>query len=586
MKSMKSYHQKRVKKRTIILFLFSILWLCLLVFRLIQLQVIDHPRLKKEAIQQNQNKSTIEPRRGTIFDRNGTILARSIPKYSVFYQPMEGESDSQNWATLTKLKKVLELTPKKLETIREQIKKDAPFIWIVRKIDETQADRVQDMDLNGIYLREENKRFYPQGSRAAHVLGRVDIDERGVSGVEYKYNTTLQGKEGEGLILRDAKRRRYRFETLKAPVDGKDLVLTLDEIIQYISERELQKAVAQYQAEWGTVIVSLPSSGEILALANYPTYDLNHLPNLPTRVDRNRAIHHTYDPGSTFKVVTVSAAVENNSVGFNETFDCSQGYVVWAGNVFRDHQKFGILSFPQVFIHSSNIGTIGVGQRIGEKNLFNAIKYFGFGQKTGIDLPAEERGLLNPLEKWTKISVASHSIGYEISVTPIQMLQAINVIANNGVSVSPKLVKKVLDTEVETPDPSIPYKRVISDETSAKVSAILLDAVLEGTGMEAQISGYTVIGKTGTAQKFDPVEKKYLSSAHTASFVGFVTQGRPLFSMIVVIDDPKGHYYGGQVAAPLFREIAKKILRYLRVPPDRYTPATLVASTTRRETKE
>ncbi len=583
---MKSYHQKRVKKRTIILFLFSILWLCLLVFRLIQLQVIDHPRLKKEAIQQNQNKSTIEPRRGTIFDRNGTILARSIPKYSVFYQPMEGESDSQKWATITKLIKILELNPKKLETIREQIKKDAPFIWIVRKIDETQADRVQDMDLSGIYLREENKRFYPQGSRAAHVLGRVDIDERGVSGVEYKYNTPLQGKEGEGLILRDAKRRRYRFETLKAPVDGKDLVLTLDEIIQYISERELQKAVAQYQAEWGTVIVSLPPSGEILALANYPTYDLNHLPNPPIRVDRNRAIHHTFDPGSTFKVVTVSAAIENNSVGFNETFDCSQGYLVLARNVFRDHQRFGILSFPQVFIHSSNIGTIGVGQRIGEKNLFNTIKYFGFGQKTGIDLPAEERGLLNPLEKWTKISVASHSIGYEISVTPIQILQAINIIANNGLSISPKIVKKVLDTEVETPDRPIPYERVISDKTAAKVCAILLDAVLEGTGMEAKIPGFTVIGKTGTAQKFDPVEKKYISSAHIASFVGFVAKERPLLSIIVVIDNPKGFYYGGQVAAPLFREIAKKILRYLRVPPDRYAPATLVASTTRRKTRE
>ncbi len=583
---MKSYHQKKVKKRTVILFSFSLLWLSLLVFRLFQLQVIDHPRLKKEAIQQNQNKSTIEARRGTIFDRNGTILARSIPKYSVFYQPMEGESDSQQWTTIKRLKNVLELTPKKLEGIRAQIGKDSSFIWIIRKIDETKSDRIKSMDLNGIYLMEENKRFYPQGSRAAHVLGRVDIDEKGVSGIEYKYNTALQGKEGEGLILRDAKRRRYRFETLKAPVDGKDLVLTLDEIIQYISESELRKAVEYHQAGWGTVIVSLPSSGEILALANYPTFDLNHLPSPPTRVDRNRAIHHTYDPGSTFKVVTVSAAVENNSVGFNETFDCSQGYVVWAGNVFRDHQKFGVLSFPQVFIHSSNVGTIGIGQRVGEKNLFNAIKYFGFGQKTGIDLPAEERGLLNPLEKWTKISVASHSIGYEISVTPIQMLQAINVIANNGVSVSPKIVKKILDTEIDAHVPLSPYKRIISEETAAKVSAILHDAVLEGTGIEAQVPGYTIIGKTGTAQKFDLVEKKYISSAHTASFVGYVTQGRPLFSMIVVIDNPKGHYHGGQVAAPIFRNIAKKILSYLCIPPDKHASATLIASNTRRKTRE
>lgn len=583
---MKSYHQKKVKKRTIILCFFALIWSGILVFRLIQLQVIDHARLKQEASQQNQNKSTIEPKRGTIFDRNGTILARSIPKFSVFHQPLEGESRSQQWTTIKRLRQLLNLSSIKLASIKTHIEKEASFIWITRKIDEIKANRIQEMDLEGIYLMEENERFYPQGKRAAHVLGRVDIDEKGVSGIEYKYNTILQGKKGEGLILRDAKRRRYRFETLKTPVDGKDLVLTIDEIIQYICESELERTVEHYQAQWGTVIVSVPHTGEILALANHPAYDLNYPPKSFSKVDRNKAIHQTYDPGSTFKIVTVSAAIENHSVRLDETFDCSKGYVVWGGNVFRDHQKFGVLSFPQVFIHSSNVGTIGVGQRIGEEDLFNTIKNFGFGQKTGIDLPAEEKGLLNPLEKWTKISLASHSIGYEISVTPLQMLQTLNIIANDGIMIPPKIVKRVHDSEDEEQVLPLHYKRVISEDTAKIVKKILRNVVLEGTGVAAQIPGYKVIGKTGTAQKYDPNEKRYLSSSHIASFTGFVVKERPLFSIIAVVDDPKGHYYGGQVAAPLFKAIAKKILLYLGIPPDEQTPATLIASKIRGKSEE
>ena len=582
---MKSYHQKKVKKRTNFLAFFFFLWVSVLVLRLVQLQVIDHPKLKAEAIQQNQNINKIKPKRGSIFDRNMTILARSVPRYSVFSQPLEDESRSDQWARVKKTGRILKLGSSKLRTIKAQIDKDASFIWLARKIDEKTANRVMDRNIGGIYLMEENKRFYPQGRRAAHVLGRVDIDERGVSGVEYKYNTILQGVEGEGLISRDAKRRRYHFETLKAPVDGKNLVLTLDETIQYIAEKELRLAVLQSQALWGSVIVSEPSTGEILAMTNFPSYDLNDPPKPPTKLDRNKAVHHTYDPGSTFKIVTVSAAVENKSVGFEETFDCTPGYVVYAGNTFWDHERLGILSFPDVFIHSSNVGSIFIGQRVGEENLFRAIKQFGFGQKTGIDLPAEEKGLLNPLERWTKISVASHSIGYEISVTPIQMLQAINVIANQGLIVPPRIVKKIDGSEIGAPSRPM-YKKVISEEAAATVRNILLDVVASGTGIPAQIPGYSVFGKTGTAQKYDRDEKRYLSTAHIASFVGVVENERPLFSIIVVIDDPKGHYYGGQVAAPVFREIAKNILRYLCIPPAQKIPETLIASKTERQGRE
>jgi cell division protein FtsI/penicillin-binding protein 2 len=582
---MKSYHQRKVKKRTYLLSFLFILWMAVLMLRLVQLQVIDHVELKSEAIQQNQNKTEIKPKRGTIFDRNMTILARSVPRYSVFFHPLEGESHSEQWARVKKVGPVVQLSSGKLRIIRSRIDEDARFIWLARKIEEPLARRIEKMDLDGIHLMEENKRFYPQGKRAAHILGRVDIDEIGVSGIEYRFNTTLQGKEGEGLILRDAKRRRYRFETLKPPVNGKNLVLTLDETIQYIAEKELQKAMLQTQAEWGTVIVSEPSTGEILAMANYPTYDLNNPPNPLTKLDRNNAIHHTYDPGSTFKIITVSAALENKSVGLEERFDCTPGYVVYAGNTFRDHERLGILTFRDVFIHSSNVGAIFIGQRVGEQNLFETIERFGFGQKTGIDLPAEERGLLNPLERWTKISVASHSIGYEISVTPIQMLQAINIIANGGVIVPPRTVKDIHDSKTEDLS-SMPYKRAISEETAAFVRSILLDAVSEGTGTPARIPGYTVYGKTGTAQKYDRDKKQYLSTAHIASFTGVVENERPLFSIIVVIDDPKGHYYGGLVAAPIFREIAKNILRYLCIPPSKKPFDTLIASKTQRESPE
>ena len=584
---MKSYHQKKTKKRTYFLAFFFILWLGVLVLRLVQLQVIDHVKLNAEAIQQNRNRKKIEPKRGSIFDRNMTILARSVPRYSAFFHPLENESHSEQWSRAKKIGQILRLSSSKLNTIKAQISKDAKFIWLSRKIKEQKATQVLNMNMDGVYLMEENKRFYPQGKRAAHVLGRVNIDEIGVSGIEYKYNTILQGVEGEGLILRDAKRRRYRFETLKPPVNGKDLVLTLDETIQYIAEKELKKAVLESQAEWGTVIISDPSTGDILAMTNYPTYDLNQLPDPPTKLDRNKAVHHTYDPGSTFKIVTLSAALENRSVGFDETFDCTPGYIVFAGNTFWDHERLGILDFPDVFIHSSNVGAIFIGQRIGEENLFRAIKQFGFGQRTGIDLPAEERGLLNPLERWTKISVASHSIGYEISVTPVQMLQSLNIIANQGVIVPPRTVKKIHDTETEMESVSpISYKRAISNETAADVRNILTGVVASGTGVTARIPGYIIYGKTGTAQKYDRDVKQYLTTAHIASFAGVVENERPLFSMIVVIDDPKGHYYGSQVAAPVFREIAKQILRYLCVPPAKKSLDTLIASKAERQSSE
>lgn len=575
---MKNLYQKKVRSRTIMLLFFFVAWLSVIIFRLVQLQVIDHVALKEEVVRQNHDVEAVTPKRGTIYDRSGSILARSIPRPSAFYIPSKDESLAEQLEDIDKLRKTLQLSSKKTAAIKKRLEKGATFIWIKRKIEPEEAERVNKLEIADVHFDEENKRFYPQGKRAVHVLGRVDIDDRGQSGVEYRYNSLLEGEKGKRLILKDAKYREYRFEVLQAPVPGKDLVLTIDETIQYIAERELEKAVRKAKAQWGTVIVSMPVTGEILAMANYPTYDLNSPPAKVSKIDRNKAIHHTFDPGSTFKIVTASAALETNSVNPNAVFDCSSGLIAVPGKVIRDHKKLGILSFPEVIIHSSNVGTVKIGHLIGEQNLYEMIKAYGFGQNTEIDLPAEEKGIFRPVENWTNISLSSLSIGYEISVTAIQLLQALNVVANKGFVVPPRIVKSVISTEEESHTIPTSSQLVISKKTANQVSRLLEGVVLSGTGIKAQIAGYSVAGKTGTAQKFDPAIGRYSYEKHTASFVGYAPVEKPAISMIVIIDDPKGLYYGGDVAAPVFQTIASETLRYLRIPGKQTMPVQTIAS--------
>jgi cell division protein FtsI/penicillin-binding protein 2 len=574
---MSTFYQKRARIRIIILGFFFMIWLVGLTIRLIQLQIFEHPRLKTEVLEQNQNRNTILPKRGTIYDRMGNILARSLPIQSVFFSPFKGEPSHLQLEKIKKLRKILDLSQNELQNIHKRIKKDSSFIWIKRKIDAEIEEKVKELSLSGIYFLEENKRFYPNGRLSAHLLGRVNIDDVGASGIEYKYNSLLEGKKGEHLILRDAKKREYRFETLKEPEAGKDIILTIDETVQYYAEKELEKVMRETEANWGTVIISQPTTGEILAMANYPTCDLNNPPPVPLSLDRNKAIHHNFEPGSTFKIVTASAALEARKVNLTDSFDCSQGFIQVAGKTIRDYELFGVLSFPEVIIHSSNVGTIQFGQSIGEEVFFKTIKAFGFGEKTGIDLPAEEKGIFRPLDDWTKISASSLSIGYEISVTAIQLLQAINAVANKGFIVNPKVVNKILDSPDKTTEKPNRRRRIISEKTALVLTSILEKAVQRGTGIAARIKGYAVAGKTGTAQKFDPSIGGYSSTAHTSSFAGFVPANNPVLSMIVVIDEPKGSYSGGQVAAPVFGEIASKVLRYLHIPKQEDHLNTIIA---------
>ncbi len=568
--------QKKIKKRTVILAAFSLLWLVVMIFRLVQLQVIEHVRLKKNVIEQNRLINTISPKRGTIYDRQGNILARSIPSVSVYYAPDKDESLGVQLKKIQKLKSILKLSSRDQKAIKRRIQNNTSFIWVRRKITPEQAEKVKALQLSGVNFLEENKRFYPHGRLASFILGRVNIDEEGQSGIELRYNSLLSGMSGKRLILRDAKQREYHFETLVEAEPGIDLTLTIDETIQYIAEKELRRAVEERGARWGLAVISEPATGEILGMAHWPSFDSNHLPVNPQRLDRIPAVHYTFDPGSTFKIITFAAAIESKSIDFREEFDCSVGEIPVAGKKFRDHKKLGILTFPEVIIHSSNVGTIQVGQRLGGKILHNTIKSFGFGRRTGIDLPAEETGIFRSIDSWSRLSLASLSIGYEISVTAIQMLQALNIIANRGVAVAPRILKKVLNSSLEQEFPQ--PRRIVSEDTAQKLCFFLEKVVERGTGTEARIDGYKIIGKTGTAQKFDPSLGVYTASAHMASFVGSVRSEKPVFSMIVIIDDPQGLYYGGQVAAPLFRKISSQILQYLRISPREPPPETIIAS--------
>jgi cell division protein FtsI (penicillin-binding protein 3) len=565
--------QSRIQKRTVILAFLFLLWFIVLILRLIQLQVIEHRRLLGAVISQSQYERPIVPERGIIYDRHGQVLARSLPAPTVCLIPDEGDLPQDLCARVEKLKTIANLSAKELQKIKSRIEDGETYIYIKRKLSRDQADRISRLNLKSIYVRQESRRFYPLGRLAAHVLGGLSIDGEGQSGVELQFNSRLQGTKGRSLIFRDANRRGYDWEILKEPKPGQDLILTLDETIQYVAERELEKAVREHEASWGTVILSHPASGEILAMATSPTYDPQEYPPSPPELGRNRAIQQNFEPGSMFKIVTASAARETGAVGFNQVFDCSRGYIRVAGWTIRDHKQMGFLSFPEVIIHSSNVGTIMVGQRVGQESLFRMIQSFGFGQQTGLELPGEENGIFHPLGVWSKTSIAAHSIGYEISVTAIQMLQAMNIVANGGVLIPFRLTRTSFNPTGFNPELPPPGTRIISEKTASDLTRRVFEGVVaEGTGKSAGIDGFSVAGKTGTARKLDPDLGVYLASRHLASFVGFVPADRPMISLVVVLDEPRfSLQYGGQVAAPVFREIARRVLLYLHQTP-RFDP--------------
>jgi cell division protein FtsI (penicillin-binding protein 3) len=571
---MRTFYENDIRKRTLVLSFILAAWATVVALRLVQIQVFGHTRAKAAVLDQNRDKITMEPRRGTIFDRNGEILACSLPAVSVNIRPVEKETPAQELDKVRHLQRLLGLSEKDVATILGRLKDKRPFTYVKKKILETEAARVMALKLPGVDFEPATRRRYPLGSLAAHLLGGLSLTEESKTGVEARYDEILKGEEGAKVVYQVRGGREYQTQVIKSSVPGRDLFLTIDATIQYYAEKELTLAVAEHKAAWGVVIVMDPSSGEILALASLPSYDVNDYPG-PENAWMNRSVQLSYEPGSTFKIVAAAAVRERNRVGFGELFDCTAGFIKVGGLTITDHDRENVLSFPQVLIKSSNVGTVLFAQRLTIPEYYDTIKAFGFGTKTGIDLPREDPGTVYPPKDWKKTSLSHIAIGYEVMATPLQILQAMNVFATGGLLVRPRVVKQGPEAAGGGEAPV----RVISEKTANELVSRVFELVVEeGTAKDGRLDGFRIAGKTGTAKKLDRASKTYNSGKYTASFVGFVPVERPRLAMIVVLDEPKDSYYGGQVCAPVFRDIARQILRYLRVPPERPLSPRILAA--------
>ncbi|HVI71458.1 MAG TPA: penicillin-binding protein 2, partial [Pyrinomonadaceae bacterium] len=535
---------------------------------MVYLQFSQHENLVNRARQQQQNAIETGPQRGELLDRQERQLARSVQTVSLFLDP-DGldtpalDRNAQQLAQSLGLKQA-ELT----KQFREAQAEKRRFLWIARRLDADLANKVVAMNLPGVHAQLEPKRYYPNGSLAAHILGYVGLDGQGLGGVEQFYNSKIAGEPGQLFLEKDATGKSYEsYEVASKP--GQTVVLTIDQSIQYQAEQALQAAVQRTRAKSGTVIVLDPRSGEILALANAPTFDPNRVADAKPETRSNWALQNIYEPGSTFKIVAFSAALDKHLVKADDRIDCQMGAITVAGRVVHDHSRFGTLTIAEALAKSSNVAAIKLGVRVGDPTMYEYIRRFGFGSRTGIELPGETAGLLRKVERWQPSSIGSIAIGQEIGVTPVQMVAAFGALANDGVRIAPHLIREVRNaggTVVYRAQPE--QRRVISSETAMAIRGMLEGVTLRGTAKAAQLDGYSAAGKTGTAQKIDPKTRAYSATKHIASFVGFAPVSNPQVVIIVVMDEPAGAYHGGDVAAPVFREVAELILPGLGVMPD------------------
>lgn len=555
-------HEPGLRRRSLVLLVVMTGWMLVVIGRLAQLQVVQHEAMLELAQRQQQRLIRISPLRGLIYDRLGRELARSVEVESIFAVPAEAASAK---AMVGKLAQALKLKP---QSLVEKLAEPREFVWIKRKVTAEEAEAVKALRLPGIYFVMENKRHYPNGGLAAHVLGYVGIDEVGLDGVELAYDEHLRGQEGTVQVQKDARGRSYG-RTQPPLYKGQDLTLTIDAAIQLEAEAALNEVVQQARARSGVAIVLQPKTGDILALANIPTFDPNTFSATSEHQRRNRAIRDLYEPGSVFKIVTYAAALEEHQVQPDDDLDCLGGQITLAGHVIRDHKVFHLLSVREALENSSNVGAIRLALGVGPERLVHYIEKFGFGRPTGIDLSGEASGLVRPVEKWSKISIGAVAFGQEIGVTAIQMVAAMAAIANEGVWVQPHLVRAIHSRAGDVLSHTTPATRpVISRKTARTLTDMLAGVVLRGTGKRAQLNGYTAAGKTGTAQQIDLETGRYSPTRYVASFAGFAPVKDPQVCILVAIDEPRGLHHGGDVAAPVFKRIAEMVLHYLDVPPD------------------
>ncbi len=560
--------QRSPRLRWLVVWSLAIAWIAVILARLSYLQLVCYSEYLAKALRQQQRIFEISPMRGTIYDRKGRELAVSLPMDSVFADPAE-ITDVAMVARL--LSRVLDLPAEDLEAKIEQA--HTP-VRLARKVPPDAVQRVQEMNLKGVFFQKENRRVYPQRELAASVLGYVDVDEKGIGGIEYALDKQIRGRPGKMMVMADGRRQSYdRSEAAAAP--GASVTLTIDETIQYIAEKELATAIETTHAKAGMVVVQDPNSGELLAIANWPTFDANDPGKYPDEDRIDRAVASAYEPGSTFKVITLTGALENGVVTPDEMIDCQMGQILLGGRVIHDWKKFGLLSVRQILAQSSDIGAIKLALRLGGPRFYDTARAFGIGQLTGIELPGENRGLLRPVENWSANSIGSLAIGQEVSVTPIQIVSAISAVANGGTLYPPHVVREIRGGEPSALRP-LPESRQATDARTAATMRDLMEGVmLDGTGKHAQLDGYTSGGKSGTAQKIDPATGRYSRTQYNSSFVGFAPVNTPAIAILAVLDSPVGPHHGGEVGGPVVKRVAEQVLAYLGVPHDVPWPSDL-----------
>jgi cell division protein FtsI (penicillin-binding protein 3) len=539
----------------------AFVWVALIVARLVQLQIIQHNEYKRLAAQQQEKTLELQAPRGTIVDRMGQRLAISLPAESVCVDPLR-VPDLPIAADI--LSKILNLDSNDLlGRMTEAAASKHGFVWVKRKITAEESERLRDLKLEWIEFRSESQRFYPNQSLAAHVIGDVDFAQKGNGGIEQSLEARLKGRSGELHVTRDVQKRGFESKVESQPQAGQDIRLTIDARIQFVAEREVKKMVQTHHAKWGSAVAIDPHTGDILALANFPTFDPNEPPKKEDLQAReNMAVTAPFEPGSVFKVITLSAALETTKLGPASIIPCGGGKITLFGRTIHDHSNYWSLSMEDVLARSSNIGAINIGLAVGQNKMFEYLRRYAVGVRTGIPLPGESPGMLRPLRRWERTSLASISMGHEVGVTALQLARIGTVIASGGLLIQPRLT---MDTPIAQP------VRILKPETALTMRRMMEGVVLKtyGTGHKyARIVGYTSAGKTGSAQIYDYRARQY-THLYNASFLGFAPVTNPAIVVVVTISGTEGNAgFGGPTAGPAFREIAAAALRLMDVPKD------------------
>jgi cell division protein FtsI (penicillin-binding protein 3) len=543
----------------------------LVVVRAFHVQIASGDRLRGMAEDQHLRHLRVSPRRGAIYDRHGAELAVSADVESVYANPRRLKAMEQDPQTVARrIAKVLDVDR---EQLAKRLGSDRYFVWIERRVSPNEATRIRELDIPGIELTSEARRYYPNRHLAAHLLGFADIDGRGIEGIELAYEDRLRGLDLRVEAIRDRRGHVVFADDMEdaRTIQGQSVVLTIDKAIQHIAERELALGVRTFEARGGSVVVMDPSTGEILALANYPPFNPNEPSKHPTAHRRNRAVVDRFEPGSTVKPFTMAAALAAGAVKPNQSINCENGVTRMGGRLLHDAHPYEWLTPTQILAYSSNIGTAKIAQDLGKKELYRGFRRFGFGEPTGLRVPGETAGILRHYRRWYEIDTAAVSFGQGMSVTNVQLAAAMSAIANGGRLMQPMLVRRMSDGHGATIEENKPrVRRQVVPRRVAKLVGQMLTAVTEpgGTAIEAAVDGYLVAGKTGTAQKADYVHGGYAKDKWLASFIGFAPADRPSVVISVVIDEPVIAHYGGTVAGPVFRRIAEVTLRHMGIAPE------------------